>query len=638
MVIHSFFLYEPFPSLSAMNNSIQMCDEPHRRVSIEFPDNEEAAKLNALTPNARMDIVRKGFSYDERERRCVFESLNSEYAAQRVILETEKNQMRRPHEIRIEQMQKTSQGRIDSLQRTQSDIERAHDTHIAKLKLTMQQNEQTQVALLQDQIHDLKSQIADDRAHSTTIAELAIRESSEKYKERIGWMRKDCERNVQELEAAKKKLQEHQEKFGLGAACTSGNVAKGHEGEKHVLDLLEQYMPYAKRSYDHHSDVNEFGKNAVGHSADIGLRCNGIDVLIEVKNSNYAIRKKEIEKAVRDLQEQPRARVLVMISWMSRFQKDNLSESDFTCIPQPNHKMIIFMPNFKEMCKKLGRAVLATLIATVTSTIHAKDTQNGKHADLKCAVQECLNIQEAFVSQIRSAKSIRREADIITTKAEQGIGKYIESLRVALNKEADPDEPLEEEKKDDNKGIENPYHTGQDSEVCKNHAVDVEEDEIKDDAGSFQAAKRQKVGEHHAEQKGIVEIGGGCQIEDGSIGSAPKNPCLTGQDEQKGDLSSYKETSAAHGKPVRKNRNSKEMQRAGTAIKEEMKKEGLTKISVEWMVKILDLHDDTGFERLKRKWDISSARNSLTRRLRRIGFEQHADKTWSISESDHQAW
>ena len=72
--------------------------------------------------------------------------------------------------------------------------------------------------------------------------------------------------------------------------------------------------------------------------------------------------------------------------------------------------------------------------------------------------------------------------------------------------------------------------------------------------------------------------------------------------------------------------------------KEEMKKEGLTKISVEWMVKILDLHDDTGFERLKRKWDISSVRNSLTRRLRRIGFEQHADKTWSISESDHQAW
>ena len=48
------------------------------------------------------------------------------------------------------------------------------------------------------------------------------------------------------------------------------------------------------------------------------------------------------------------------------------------------------------------------------------------------------------------------------------------------------------------------------------------------------------------------------------------------------------------------------MDRAVTVIKEEMKKEGLTKISVDWMVKILDLHDDTGFERLKRKWDISS--------------------------------
>ena len=78
------------------------------------------------------------------------------------------------------------------------------------------------------------------------------------------------------------------------------------------------------------------------------------------------------------------------------------------------------------------------------------------------------------------------------------------------------------------------------------------------------------------------------------------------------------------------------MERAVTAIKEEMKKEGLTKTPVDWMVKILDSHDDTGFERLKRKWDISSVRSSLTRRLKHIGFEQHADKTWSISENEHQ--
>ena len=69
------------------------------------------------------------------------------------------------------------------------------------------------------------------------------------------------------------------------------------------------------------------------------------------------------------------------------------------------------------------------------------------------------------------------------------------------------------------------------------------------------------------------------------------------------------------------------MDRAVTVIKEEMKKEGVTKISVDWMVKILDSHDDTGFERLKRKWDISSVHNSLKRRLKRIGFEQLADKT-----------
>jgi hypothetical protein len=612
------------------NHRIQMCDEPQttfdKGISIELPDSEEAAKLRALTPDARIDIVRKGFAYDERERRCVFESLNSEYAAQRAILETEKIQLSRSHEIRIEQMQKTSQERIGSLQRTHDDIKQAHEAHVAKLKLTMQQNEQMQVALLQDQIHGLKSQIADERGRSTAIAELAIRESKEKYEERIEWMQKDYEKKAQELEAAKRELEAHHEKFGLGAACTSGNVAKGHEGERQVLDLLEEYMPHAKRSYDHHADVNEFGKNAVGHSADIGLRCNGIDVLIEVKNSNYAIRKKEIEKAVRDLQEQPRARVLVMISWMSRFQKDTLSESDFTCVAQPNHKMIIFMPNFKAMCERLGRAVLATMIATVTTTIRAKDMQNGKHADLQCAMQQCLNIQEAFVSQIRAAKSIRREADAITSTAEQGISNYIESLRVALNREPDP-EPLEEEEnkvKDDKIYGENPCQNGQYSEnhvdeACtssENHEVYSDEQSNEDEECDY-------------------------QIEGASSSPANTNACLPGQGEQKADLSGYK-ASAAHEKPaqsckaVRTKRNVKEMERAVTVIKEEMKKEGLTKISVDWMVKILDLHDDTGFERLQRKWDISSVRNSLTRRLKRIGFSQHADKTWSISENEHQ--
>ena len=99
------------------------------------------------------------------------------------------------------------------------------------------------------------------------------------------------------------------------------NAAKGHEGEQQVMKLLEEYMPLVKRSYDHHH-ANETGKNAVGHSADIGITCNGIDVLIEVKNSDYPIRKKEIEKAERDLQEQPTARLLVLISWHSRFQKE----------------------------------------------------------------------------------------------------------------------------------------------------------------------------------------------------------------------------------------------------------------------------------------------------------------------------
>ena len=135
-----------------------MCDEPQitfdKRVSIEFPDNEESMKLLALTPDARLDIVRKGFVYEERERRCMVESLNSEYAAQRAIWETEKIQLTRSHEIRIEQMQKTSQERINGLQRVQDDIKQAHEACGRKLIIVADIVEVSQCNL-SEQLHEV---------------------------------------------------------------------------------------------------------------------------------------------------------------------------------------------------------------------------------------------------------------------------------------------------------------------------------------------------------------------------------------------------------------------------------------------------------------------------------------------------
>ena len=53
-----------------MSSSVQMWDEPQsavdKRVSTELPDNEGAAKLLALIPDTRLDVVREGVAYDVR--------------------------------------------------------------------------------------------------------------------------------------------------------------------------------------------------------------------------------------------------------------------------------------------------------------------------------------------------------------------------------------------------------------------------------------------------------------------------------------------------------------------------------------------------------------------------------------------
>ena len=152
-------------------------------------------------------------------------------------------------------------------------------------------------------MHELKMRIDEDKYKAQELAMTMINNNKEQQEALIARIEaqqaQDMQRKTQEHEATKHELQTYLERFGHGATCTSGNAAKGHEGEQQVMKLLEEYMPLVKRSYDHHH-ANETGKNAVGHSADIGITCNGIDVLIEVELDTRTKRNNIATKPIRN--------------------------------------------------------------------------------------------------------------------------------------------------------------------------------------------------------------------------------------------------------------------------------------------------------------------------------------------------
>ena len=556
----------------------------HAITQVELADNDTTAQLLLMTIPARTDVIRKGIEYTARERQCVADALDTQHAAQRTALETEKAQITRTYDLRIEHLQNT--------------------------------------------IHELKTRIDEDKYKAQEMAMTMINNHTEQQESLIVRIEAQHAQDIhratqehdatkQELDATKQELQTHRERFGQGATCTSGNAAKGHEGEQHVMKLLEEYMPLVKRSYDHHH-ANETGKNAVGHSADIGITCNGIDVLIEVKNSDYPIRKKEIEKAERDLQEQPSARLLVLISWQSRFQKETIHERDATYETHPNNKLIIFMPNFKMTCEESSGVVLATTIVNATASMRALDMQQGVHADIPCAMQQCKSIQETFNAQVKLAKSISREADAIVKHAKTGIRTHIDALMNAIVPTPTTGTPTPTT---GTPTVVTPTPTTGTPTVVTptSHTKQPEQPEHAHDT-PYIAVEDGPSDETHTAPAVVVDDEPPC--EDTPHTNTPyTNTPHTNTD-----------TSTTATAKQRTRRNKKEMEKSVSVIKGALQKDGGTKLTVEDMVNILAAHDDTGYERLKVKWDINGIRTSLTTRLAKHGCIQHADKTWCIKE------
>ena len=120
-----------------LNAAMEHATMEHATTQVELADNDTTAQLLLMTIPARTDVIRKGIEYTARERQCVADALDTQHAAQRTALETEKAQLARTYDLRIEQLQNTMHER-----------EQTQTVHVAQLK---------------EQLHELKMRIDEDK-------------------------------------------------------------------------------------------------------------------------------------------------------------------------------------------------------------------------------------------------------------------------------------------------------------------------------------------------------------------------------------------------------------------------------------------------------------------------------------------
>jgi hypothetical protein len=355
-----------------------------RTTQIELLHDDAAEKLRAYTLPERSNVVRKGLSYAAKEDRLAHDSVNAEQAARCRTLESE-----------------------NALLRTQ--MQRAAEAERLRAEAIFRKQFEEQLQCRQ-QASLAEHQLALQHLAHAKASEIAVLTGQ------VGALKQNAEQALQQRDAARAEQQKQLERYGQGAASTSGNGAKGDEGEGMLLKVLRDDLPSVMSAFDP-TTITNVGKGA-GHSADLALQCNGIDVLIEVKTSHNPVRKKEIDKAVRDLQEQESAKLLVIVSWYTRFQGlDEVHEHDLTYLPQANGKVMVFVPNFLAKINKNMQYELATTIASVTA--HMRIMGLGANIDCFRALTLLERVKTASEDSIKRAREVEKAAREITRAQQQ---------------------------------------------------------------------------------------------------------------------------------------------------------------------------------------------------------------------------
>lgn len=158
------------------------------------------------------------------------------------------------------------------------------------------------------------------------------------------------EEQLRKMEAAYQRLNETISKQSEEISKLSGNLSKRAANVKTKgSDYEEEFGEKLRRSYGLCRGFQiKDTRLGMGHEMDFAMEIEGHVVMWELKNYTAIVPKAEVEKFLRDLKENPQAKIGVMISRSTDIYGKN--QSGHLLTEFDNDKMMIYINKFEEFC------------------------------------------------------------------------------------------------------------------------------------------------------------------------------------------------------------------------------------------------------------------------------------------------
>jgi hypothetical protein len=177
-----------------------------------------------------------------------------------------------------------------------------------------------------------------------------IKEAVKRTEELMEKLVASKQEQLQKMELAYNRLNETIQKQSEEISRLSGHVSKRAANVKiKGSDYEEEFGEKLRRSYGLCRGFKlKDTRLGMGHEMDFAMEMDGHAVMWELKNYGNIVPKAEVEKFLRDLKENPQAKIGVMISRGTDIYGKNGSGP--LCTEFDNDKMMIYINRFEEFC------------------------------------------------------------------------------------------------------------------------------------------------------------------------------------------------------------------------------------------------------------------------------------------------
>ena len=402
-------------------------------VQLELVHDHTASKLLSLCLEERNSIVKKGFEYKAREDEFARSSRSSEEVIS----------------LRCKVAELCSQLSAEREAKAHKDEASASlwKEHCSTQVQQVRAQYDAQCAGLHAEIHRLSSGMERalleqrqllEQGHAATMKAVHLEAQGQ-----VQHATQQLKSAVDRASLIESQLDDYREKYKaqFGSSETPVNVTKGNAGEQRLRDVLLEDLPHVTKMFD--GIITDVSKGS-GHSADLCLQCNGMYVLIEVKNSEHPIRKKDIEKTKRDLRDNPHVSLLVMISWGSVFQDKTIQESEVTYEQLQAGQFIAFIPCFRDMVDDGRRLILAHLICTYTGI--ASLQERGGSVDVNKVLEKLEGVRASCYKQVEYSEKIIKLSKSQIIEANKTVQHTLVELQSIVESASEPTTEKDKEK------------------------------------------------------------------------------------------------------------------------------------------------------------------------------------------------